>query len=366
MVYMPQLSEQDTVQNLLKMRNWQHYLTRPFTIFGASLWQEWYASDQMKQCLGITCPDALFFEESKGVARCYRPFEQVQTLNSAAHRLVFDAKHAVSMFRKGLELNEKAKSILERTAQGKREFRSVPDAVAFLTELSLKATVLPNRVGAFLDVHESPPKQVVELMEQLRSVSYYPRIIEEIVLPLAREHLLRAGVQDIGVLDVVTYTEFRDGIFAEAKARLAAQQRGEFYWYAILNGKETVSFVQDIRKAISQVEPEHEEKEVHGQIACAGKAIGKVRIVNTGILKDVPFDTGDILVSVSTTPLYLPLMKKAGAIVVDEGGLASHAAILARELQKPCIIGTGNATRVLKEGDVVEVDAEKGVVRKVR
>ena len=75
---------------------------------------------------------------------------------------------------------------------------------------------------------------------------------------------------------------------------------------------------------------------------------------------------GDILVSSMTTPSMAPIMKKAGAFVTDEGGITCHAAILAREMKKPCIIGTKNATRVLKDGDLVEVDADKGVVRIIK
>jgi pyruvate,water dikinase len=56
-------------------------------------------------------------------------------------------------------------------------------------------------------------------------------------------------------------------------------------------------------------------------------------------------------------------MKKAGAIVTDEGGLTCHAAIVSRELRVPCVIGTKIATKVLKDGDLVEVDADRGIVK---
>ena len=62
-------------------------------------------------------------------------------------------------------------------------------------------------------------------------------------------------------------------------------------------------------------------------------------------------------------PDYLSAMKKAVAFVTDEGGITCHAAIVARELNRPCIIGTKIATKVLKDGDEVEVDADKGVVK---
>ncbi len=62
-----------------------------------------------------------------------------------------------------------------------------------------------------------------------------------------------------------------------------------------------------------------------------------------------------------TDPDFLPAMKKASAIITDEGGITCHAAIVSRELKIPCIIGTRIATKVLKDGDLVEVDANKGI-----
>tara|TARA_Y100000310_G_scaffold338021_1_gene426573 strand:- start:1597 stop:1776 length:180 start_codon:yes stop_codon:yes gene_type:complete len=59
-------------------------------------------------------------------------------------------------------------------------------------------------------------------------------------------------------------------------------------------------------------------------------------------------------------------MKKAAAFVTDEGGVTCHAAIVSREMKKPCIIGTKIATKVLKDNDLVEVDANKGIVRKIK
>ncbi len=67
----------------------------------------------------------------------------------------------------------------------------------------------------------------------------------------------------------------------------------------------------------------------------------------------------------STSPEYIDAIRRAGAIVTDVGGLTSHAAIVSRELNIPCIVGTKIATTVLKDGDLVEVDATNGVVRKL-
>jgi len=64
-----------------------------------------------------------------------------------------------------------------------------------------------------------------------------------------------------------------------------------------------------------------------------------------------------------TTPKFTPILQRAAAIVTDEGGLTCHAAIIARELKVPCLIGTKNATDMLEDGMMVEVDADNGIVK---
>lgn len=78
------------------------------------------------------------------------------------------------------------------------------------------------------------------------------------------------------------------------------------------------------------------------------------------------FQTGDIIVSINTNPSLLPMLTKCKAIVTNDGGLLCHAAIISREMNIPCIIGTKIATKAFKDGDIVEVDANKGIVRKIK
>lgn len=101
-----------------------------------------------------------------------------------------------------------------------------------------------------------------------------------------------------------------------------------------------------------------------GRPASRGVARGRVRVVIAEELDVAAIGDGDILVCVMTTPDHLHLMRRAGAIVTDLGGILTHAAITCRELGKPCVVGTKNATSVLREGDLVEVDADRGVVRR--
>ncbi|MBS3127522.1 hypothetical protein J4410_00050 [Candidatus Woesearchaeota archaeon] len=107
-----------------------------------------------------------------------------------------------------------------------------------------------------------------------------------------------------------------------------------------------------------------EQKSIKGQTACGGLAKGEVKIIR-GVLEFKKMKDNAVLVTSMTTPDFVPLMQCASAIVTDEGGITCHAAIVSRELKKPCIIGTKIATQVLHDGDFVEVDAYKGIVKKV-
>jgi len=115
------------------------------------------------------------------------------------------------------------------------------------------------------------------------------------------------------------------------------------------------------RKEEEAVKAEEGEILVKGLGASPGIGVGKVKIV---LSQDeiAKVEEGDVLVTTMTTPDMVPAMKKAAAIVTDEGGLTCHAAIVSRELGVPAVVGTEKATKVLKDGMIVTVDGEKGVV----
>jgi len=104
------------------------------------------------------------------------------------------------------------------------------------------------------------------------------------------------------------------------------------------------------------------DKVIKGVCAYPGRVTGKVKVV-LDPAKVSKFNKGDILVTPMTRPEYLGLVKKSAGLVTDAGGMLSHAAITARELKKPCIVGTEVATKKLKDGDRVEVDSSSGVIK---
>lgn len=105
-------------------------------------------------------------------------------------------------------------------------------------------------------------------------------------------------------------------------------------------------------------------KELKGKPAFKGKTVGLVRIIKTK--NDFSkMKAGDILVAPNTRPEYVPIMRIAGGIVTDEGGITSHAAIISRELGIPCIVGVQGATTILKDGVKILVDADKGIIKTI-
>ena len=144
-----------------------------------------------------------------------------------------------------------------------------------------------------------------------------------------------------------------------------ARERG--FLSTVVGGEEVI---------VSAAEPEYQKiKNLHlsfdasqasgtlqGVGAAPGKVVGRARIVLS--MKDAyTFEDGEILVAPETTPSFVPLMRKAAAILTGRGGITSHAAIVSRELKKPCVIAIKDVTKILQTGDVVEVDADKGIVR---
>ena len=161
--------------------------------------------------------------------------------------------------------------------------------------------------------------------------------------------------------------EIKD-LLEENKKVDAKKRFKEFTTYYHEKGK--VDYIEgkkatDMARPYIELKVDTSLKEFKGTVVSKGKIIrGKVRILltprNLSKMKE-----GDVLVAPMTSPDYVIAMRKASAIITDEGGMTSHTAIVSRELGIPCIVGTKIATKILKDGDLIEVDTDKGVVRKI-
>src|SRR5680860_61169 len=119
--------------------------------------------------------------------------------------------------------------------------------------------------------------------------------------------------------------------------------------------KDFVAKLNIIKEEIGDV------KILAGDCASPGRARGEAKIVNV-IADMAKMKQGDILISIATTPDLVPAIKKASAIVTDVGGITCHAAIISRELGIPCVVGTKIATKIIKDGLIIDVDATHGKV----
>ncbi len=181
---------------------------------------------------------------------------------------------------------------------------------------------------------------------------------------------------DIDLLSSAFPSETIDALLGKGKFnKKELRQRFAFHMHAVsgnleelfMTGKKARELKEIIDKKI-----EERFQEIKGTVASMGKlahTIGEVKVVGQVKVIFDPYgadmEQGTILVTPMTRPDFIHLMYKAGAIVTDQGGVTSHAAILSRELGIPCIVGTGNATKLLKDGDQVEVDTESGTVIKL-
>ncbi len=159
-----------------------------------------------------------------------------------------------------------------------------------------------------------------------------------------------------------TLEEFRD--FLKADCRPIKKPQAVFTIYA--QGKKLEYFygatADKLLQAVLKVGKKI--KELSGVVASQGQGghiQGRVRVIIDP--KKDKFSKGDILVTSMTRVEFVPLMRIAKAVITDEGGLACHAAIISRELNLPCIIGTKIATKVLHDGDLVEMDMDRGIVK---
>lgn len=280
--------------------------------------------------------EVLCVEISKHLVSQYRPKAQLKLLEKNFKRLLYRQPKQLEKFLKhGVNLGHQAETSLKRRLGG---FKNFGEALDFFNEVIFFTTVFPNFPSIVLPADEVLPSAINKLCAKLRSTSYYPLLMKKIILPLASRERLQT---------------------------LPKTHNKKRFIYQKLKGREMIEWTNNPQAIVRKIEGEAKHGPIKGLTAYPGKVCGRVHLVldfmNPGVIKK-----GQILVSINSNPHLMPLIRKAAALVADEGGITSHAAIISRELKLPCIIGTKIATKVLKEGDKVEVDADKGIVRKIK
>lgn len=221
-------------------------------------------------------------------------------------------------------------------------------------------------------------KRQKELFQMVHEMSFikderddYRRMGSYEIQPLFKEIGRRAGLtlKEITQLtrgEMIDY--LRTGALGQAKIKAVKERSTNGYVLLRKHGGSIRVFEgktarEIIKKELGQIRTQR-VTEITGTIGSAGQAKGRVQVIFTKHdLRKV--ELGDIMVTVTTHPDFVPAMRRCKAIVTDEGGITCHAAIVSRELKIPCVVGTKIATKVFKTGETVAVDAAAGLVRKV-
>lgn len=195
----------------------------------------------------------------------------------------------------------------------------------------------------------------------LKAIGYLSNIVEAVG---RRLNIKIETLSYLGFLEIQSLEKLED--LSGLVVTLDERSQGTFFLMQddielVASGKDYRTLLIDYELATNM--PLNDEiKDLHGQIANRGTASGKA-VICTSLSSLHRVQEGDILIASMTRPEFMPALKKAAAIVTDEGGITCHAAIVSRELGKPCIIGTKIATKMIKNGDYVEVRANHGLVR---
>lgn len=223
----------------------------------------------------------------------------------------------------------------------------------------------------------NPPKEILNIIKATESFASMQDVRKKCVL--IANHYQKLYMNEIGRRCNLNEKQMNYTVFPEMKALLAKPPSKEYIQklkdrkkaslcVAAIDDKEDCQIFEGdaALEVFNKVfNPKIKTGEIKGVCASPGKVRGIVKIVRkTHDLASV--NKGDILVASMTRPEMVVAMEKAKGIITDEGGVTCHAAVVSRELGIPCIIGTKIATKILKNGDLVELDANNGIARIIK
>lgn len=212
-------------------------------------------------------------------------------------------------------------------------------------------------------IKEGIGQDIIEMAELYNRLVFYRSYRGEVIvrsMGYARELLSEAASRfQLELKDLVYFTP--DEITQLLQRGTLPDYKPRQIGFKIFFTENQIKIVGGVKSEEAVAEDIHELK---GDGVYPGVATGKVRIIRNPSDID-EFGDGEVLVTTMTSPDMMLALQKAAAIITDEGGITCHAALLSRELQVPCVIGTEVATRVLKEGERVEVDSQRGLVKRL-
>ena len=345
--------------------SWTKSWTTKYPLFFLPLFAEGYTTYALKN-FGQKFFGTVVFEYQRGLATVYRTEEALLETQSFLARSAIENELFVSTNIKKLfdrfDLIEKMKQkdiIFKNKTNFNLFCRTLSESLCFYVMMLWTSDGIDKA-----NLSKSKKIKIIKtcLSARHKTENFFPTLVsycEKKLITIDKNKGLKLGDQVMGM----THEEIVKMIANDKK--INKKRILDRYQYSVVTKDKNLDILYSNKgkKFIDKLF-QFDEKltEFTGTIAMKGSIRGFARI----IFRDEEmskFKTGDVLVTTMTRPEWLPVMNISSAFVTDAGGLLCHAAIVARELKKPCIIGTKIATKVLKDGDLVEVDAEKGVVK---
>ncbi len=232
------------------------------------------------------------------------------------------------------------------------EKKCVIEAIFGLGEAIVSGLVTPDTY-----IYDRIARKLIEVRIGEKKFMITRQDGKNVKVELSEEKARERVLSDEEIERLVTLGELIEEHYGKPQDVEWAIEKGQIY---IVQSR-PITTIKEGKVEEEEVEVEHGKVLLKGLGASPGIATGKVKVILSE--KEISkVEEGDILVTTMTTPDMVPAMKRAAAIVTDEGGLTCHAAIVSRELGVPAVVGTREATKVLKDGMIVTVDGEKGVV----
>lgn len=349
---------------------WMKIVRRPMTLLDTSIWAHWLDHQQIDREIGPPVDRAMSIQDEGGMANHFVVNQDQQgAIDRLADMWQNDRPQLIALLEKAHDVYNTS---LERVQNHSGEFRDLDEAAEFLADVAQHTTVFPSWVLLACEQHGFEDQEVRGLAEGLRSHSLYPTIEHHIIKPLAMKATEALGFSAPEMApQVITWKEMHSGSLDREtlEARLADIQAGKRFFFQFLDGQDTVRFLSQTgyllmrlakqRKIVPSTNPDV----LSGQPAWPGVCRARARVIMSADGSEETIEDGEVLVSIQSNPSLMPLLRHCGAVVTDDGGIVCHAAIIARELRKPTLIGTGRATSIIRTGDLVEVDTYAQQVR---
>ncbi len=348
---------------------WWRGFRRPLTLLEASIIAHWTDTRHSGLVFGFHINRFLAIEDDSNLTTMFFPKSDFDAATDHIRSLdQTDRLELIALLKRAHEVYQEG---FDRIHQS-RGFTTIDGAAEYLITIGRYTTSLPAMTLMALDAGHIDDKQVRELAEGLRAHSLYPRFVARHVDPIVANWARDIGFSEPGrAHELVTWRELHDNSVdcKTLEQRLELVDNGKLFVFQVLEEGERLDFVSEtgylfMREAGQRMAvPPDDPDVISGRTAWPGVHRGRARVILSSEPEGYELEDGDVLVSIQSNPTLMPLLRHAGAIVTDEGGVACHAGIICRELKIPTIIGTGRATSAIHDGDLVEVDAIAQVVR---